>query len=63
MPLYTPPSYQLYSKLLAYSGMRLGDQSLVDRAWATFNANKTGVWPDAVTVGGSDVRPSSPRLP
>jgi len=48
---------QLYAKLLAYAGLRRQDQSLIDRAWTTFNANKTGVWPEAVTVGGSDVRP------
>lgn len=48
-----------YAKLLAYAGQRLQDQSLIDRAWTTFNANKTGIWPDAVMVEAPDVSVSS----
>lgn len=48
-----------YAKLLAYAGQRLQDQSLIDRAWTTFNANKTGIWPNAVMVEAPDVRASS----
>ncbi|KAL7413060.1 hypothetical protein BDY24DRAFT_415569 [Mrakia frigida] len=51
---------QLYAKNLAYVGARRNNQSLIDRAWVQFNTNKTGVWPDPVTVGGSDfIKPIS----
>ncbi|KAI5832951.1 hypothetical protein K523DRAFT_324967 [Schizophyllum commune Tattone D] len=46
---------QLYAKLQAYAGERLGDDSLKQAAWQVLNTNTVGVWDPEQQVGGSDV--------
>ncbi|KAF7761871.1 CAZyme family PL26 [Agaricus bisporus var. burnettii] len=46
---------QLYAKLQAYVGQRLNQTELQERAWDFLNGNTTGVYPPAVSVGGTDV--------
>lgn len=46
---------QLYAKLQAYAGQRLNQPTLEQAAWDFINNNTTGVYPPAISVGGSDV--------
>jgi hypothetical protein len=46
---------KLYAKLQAYAGQRLNQVDLEQRAWNFLNTNTTGVYPPAVSVGGTDV--------
>jgi len=46
---------QLYAKLQAYAGQRLNQPALEQAAWNFLNTNTTGVYPPAVSVGGTDV--------
>lgn len=46
---------QWYAKLQAYAGERLQDETLKQAAWNVLNSNTEGVFPPAVTVGGTDV--------
>ncbi|KAF9444924.1 hypothetical protein P691DRAFT_777927 [Macrolepiota fuliginosa MF-IS2] len=46
---------QLYAKLQAYAGQRLNQPALEQAAWNFINTNTTGVYPPAVSVGGTDV--------
>ena len=46
---------QLYAKLQAYAGERLGDDSLKQAAWQVLNTNTVGVWDPEQQVCGSDV--------
>lgn len=51
----TSDLYQYYAKLQAYAGQRLNQPAQEQAAWNFINNNQTGVYPPAVTVGGSDV--------
>lgn len=46
---------KLYAKLQAYAGQRLNQPALQQAAWNFLNKNTTGVYPPAVSVGGTDV--------